>query len=364
MINYEKLMNKCIELAKQGEGKVSPNPLVGSLVLDEDNNVVGQGFHEQYGEAHAEVNAIAQAGEKAVGGTIFVNLEPCSHYGKTPPCADLIIKSGLKKLVVGMTDPNPKVAGSGLKKCKDAGIEVITGVLEDECSKLNEIFIKHITQNKPFVSIKTAMTLDGKIATKTGSSKWITSALAREEVQKMRNKYDAILTGSNTVLIDNPSMTCRMKNGKNPIRVVVDSQLKTSFNSKIFEDDGTKIFIAIDENLNNGKMKEKPTHITFIKCPLINNKINLEYLALVLFQNGIRSILIEAGGVLNGAFLKSGIVDKIYAFIAPKVLGDSEAKSIIEGFDIQDINNCCNLEMTGVKQFLPDILLEYKVKMD
>jgi len=353
---YTEYMKKCIELASQGEGRVAPNPLVGAVVLDKDGNQAGFGYHQKYGEAHAEVNALNQAGERAKDGTIFVNLEPCSHYGKTPPCTDKIIEYGIKKLIVGMTDPNPLVAGKGIEKCKNAGIEVITSVLEDECKKLNEVFIKHITQKTPFVAIKTACTLDGKIATKTGSSRWITSKFAREEVQRLRNKYCAIITGSGTVLADNPSLNCRMENCKNPVRVIVDSALKTSPSSKVYNNDGTKVYIATAKNPEKSKY---PDNVKFIICPTDENgKIDLKHLINELYKMDLTGILVEAGTGLNSEFIKQGLADKIYMFTAPKILGDKKGKTFVEGFDTDNINDCLNLKFGGVKIFEPDILIE------
>lgn len=357
-IDYEKHIKRCIELAKKGEGSVSPNPLVGAVVLDKNGNIAGEGWHAKYGEAHAEVNAFKDAEEKNIdvtGGTIFVSLEPCSHYGKTPPCADLIIKKGIKKAVIGCKDPHPKVNGGGIKKLKDAGIEVITGVLEKECTTLNEIFFKNLSHNRPFIAIKTAATLDGKIATKTGSSKWITSEKAREHVQKLRNKYDAILTGSGTVIADNPSLTCRMNQGRNPIRVVIDSMLKTPIDCKVYKNDGTKVYLACAQDTPD---KVYGDNVELIRCPLFNGKVDLEFLTAQLFEKGIRSILIEAGGMLNGAFIKAGLADKLYQFIAPKILGDVEAKGFVEGFDVSDINDGLKLEIVSVQSFAPDILVE------
>ena len=315
---YTKYIKKCISLARKGEGNVSPNPLVGAVVLDKYGNIAGYGYHQKYGQPHAEVNAIKMAEKNGInikGGTIFVSLEPCSHFGKTPPCADLIIEKGLKKVVTGCIDPNPKVAGNGIKKLKDAGIEVVCGVLEQQCRNLNEIFIKNQIEKRPFIAIKTAVTADGKIAAKTGDSKWITSEKARACVQKLRNKYDAILTGSGTVIADNPSLTCRMKNGTDNVKI--------------------------------------------LKCPPdpSTGKIDLNILIQKLFDFGIMSVIIEAGGTLNGAFLKTGRVDKIYQFIAPKILGDNSAKSFVEGFDIPKIDDCLKFEVKKVKKFKPDILL-------
>lgn len=357
---YEKYMKKCITLAKKSQGWVSPNPLVGAVVFDKNGTLAGIGRHEKYGEPHAEVNAIKNAKENGYdikGGTIIVNLEPCSHFGKTPPCADLIIKEELKTVVIGCLDPNPKVSGRGIKKLQEAGIEVITNILEKECKKLNEIFIKNQIKNTPFISIKTATTMDGKIATQNGSSKWITSEKARGAVQKLRNKYDAILTGSGTVIADNPSLTCRMKNGRNPIRIIIDSELNTIPTAKVYNNDGTKTYIAIFEDTDTKAFKLK--HVEFIKCKKneLTKKIDLQDLIQKLFEKGIRSILIEAGGNLNTAFIEAGLVDKIYQFVAPKIICDNNAKSFVDGLNITDINSSKILEISKVKSFPPDILI-------
>lgn len=355
----KKFIKKCITLAKKGEGKVSPNPLVGAIVTDKNGVVAGYGWHKKYGEAHAEVNAVKMAKENNInikGGTIYVSLEPCSHHGKTPPCADMIIKEGIKKVVIGCVDPNPIVSGNGIKKLKNAGIEVVTGVCEKECKKLNEIFIKNQIEQKPFVAIKTATTLDGYIATSTGSSKWITSEKSRNYVQKLRNKYDAILTGSGTILADNPSLTCHAPKGRNPIRVIVDSKGITPADAKVFNNDDTKIYLAVFENTNTSKY---PDNIEIITCPKNNeNKINLVVLMQKLYEKGIKSILVEAGGKLNGAFIKAGLADKLYHFVAPKLLADSTGKKFAEGFDITDINQSLKLKITKTRNLEPDILIE------
>lgn len=252
------LMKKCTQLAQQAEGNTSPNPMVGCVVLDKDGQEIASGYHSKYGENHAERDALFKLknGEEK-GGTLIVNLEPCSHYGKTPPCADLIIERGLKRVVIGMRDVNPIVEGNGIKKLQDAGIEVIENVLGDECKKLNEVFIKNMTQKKIFVAIKTATTLDGKIATSNGSSKWITSKKARTEVKNIRNRYDAIMTTSSTIIADNPTMTHKLTRtnsmstqevaGYSDIKIVLDRELKTDLNSKIY--DSGKIYIFYDKTI-------------------------------------------------------------------------------------------------------------------
>ncbi len=354
MIQHENYMKRCMELAKLGEGKVSPNPLVGAVVLDKEGNLAGEGYHEKYGEAHAEINALNMAGEKACQGILYINLEPCCHYGKTPPCVDRVIESGIKTLVPGMTDPNPRVAGKGIKKIRDAGIEVIENVLNKECRKLNEIFIKSITRKKPFIAIKTASTMDGKIATSTAKSKWITSESAREEVHRLRNKYDAIITGSATVIADNPALTCRLRQGRNPVRVIIDSKLITPENSMVYQDEQTQVIIATSEN-STGKY---PCRVEFLKCPLINDKLDLEFLINKLYEKGIYSILIESGAKLNGAFLKQKLVDKVYFFLAPKIMGDKNAISSFEGLITETPERCIKLEFQEVKRFPPDLMIE------
>ncbi len=342
-MQYNLLMQKCIDLAKQGEGQTSPNPLVGCVVLDKDGNEISTGYHHKYGDNHAERDALLKLhnGEEK-GGTLIVNLEPCSHFGKTPPCADLIIERGIKKVVIGMQDVNPIVAGNGIWKLKNAGIEVIEHVLEDECKQLNEVFIKNMTKKQVFVAIKTATTLDGKIATKSGSSKWITSEKAREEVKKIRNRYDAILTTSSTILADNPTMAHRKK-------IILDRELKTNIEAPIYKDGEIYLFNATLDMFEGG--------INFIKTPVNKNKLDLKYILERAFDLGIKSILVESGGHLNGEILK--YTDKIYHFIAPKITGDNRSLSCFDFREIDDINESFNFKITQVDTFAPDILLTY-----
>ncbi len=343
-MDYELLMQKCIELAKLGEGQVSPNPLVGCVVLDENNNIISTGYHHFYGENHAERDALLKLkNNEAKNGTLIVNLEPCSHYGKTPPCADLIIERGIKRVVTGMRDVNPIVAGNGIKKLQEAGIEVIEGILENECKRLNEVFIKNMTEHKTFVAIKSAATLDGKIAAKTGDSKWITSSAAREEVKDIRKRYDAILTSSGTIIADNPTM-------KHKKKVIIDRLLKTDFiNSNIYQEGD--IYVFYDESLNPPDIQ----NIHFIKAPAANNKIKPEYVLEKLYELGIMSVLIEAGGHLNGSFLD--YTDKIYQFIAPKIIGDNSALSAYDYREVKKISDAKTFNVRLIKEFPPDILV-------
>ena len=323
-------MRLCIDLAKKGEGHVSPNPLVGCVIVNDDGKIIAKGCHEKFGQAHAEQNALKIAGEKAKGATLFVNLEPCNHTGNTPPCAKLIAASGIKRVVIGAMDENP-VASGGTETLRKAGIEVVTGILENECKKLNEIFFFSLQNKRPFVAIKTATTLDGKIAASDNSSKWITSEKARDEVQKLRNRYDAILTTSKTVKIDNPSLTCRMTGGRNPVRVIIDRNNELNCEYKVFNNDGTEVIKF------SGEIPE---------------------LMDFLYQKGIKSVLVEAGGIFNGALIKSGYADKIYQFIAPKILGDNDATCWVNGLDTKNINSAKKYKIINVSDFAPDIMLE------
>lgn len=350
-------MRKCILLALKAVGKTLPNPMVGAYVLDEYDNIVGYGYHKYYGGNHAEVEAIKMAGEKTKNGTLIVNLEPCSHYGKTPPCADLIIKSKIKKVVIGMLDPNPIVAGKGVKKLEEAGIIVIKNVLKEKCELLNAAFIKNMKEQKVFVAIKTATTLDGKIATSNNSSKWITSPKARKIVQKIRNSYDAILTSSNTIINDNPHLNCRVKNYKSPIRVVLDSNLRTTNDYNVYKDDGVCVYLfTLNDNIQNLNFNK---NVKIVKAPCDQSKqhINLEFVLDYLYKEGIRNVLVEAGGTLNGAFVKQNLCDKLYHFIAPKLISDNKAKSWADGCDVFDISKAKKLNIKETKFIDPDLLV-------
>lgn len=344
MKQYDLLMKKCIELAKQAQGETSPNPLVGCIVLNDIGEIISTGYHKKYGENHAERDALLKL-DDAKNCTLIVNLEPCSHYGKTPPCADLIIEKGVKRVVYGMKDVNPIVAGNGLKKLIDAGIEVIGPILEDECRKLNEIFIKNQVEHKTFVALKTATTIDGKIATSTNDSKWITSDFAREEIRNIRKRYDAILTSSSTILADNPTMEHKCK-------VILDRKLKTNSQMTIYKQGKIFVFHSLknQSSLSNNNLQ-------YIYTPIVNNKLDIEFILEELYKRGIMSVLIEAGGKLNGSFLP--YIDRLYHFVAPKILGDNNGKSCFYGKDVEKISNCTNLNFESVELFPPDILVNY-----
>ncbi|DAA95660.1 TPA: riboflavin biosynthesis protein RibD [Candidatus Gastranaerophilales bacterium HUM_9] len=350
MINYEKLMKKCINLAKKGRGKTAPNPLVGCVVLDKNNEIISTGYHHKYGENHAERDALLKLTDGSEkDGTLVVNLEPCSHYGKTPPCADLIIERGLKKVVIGCIDDNPKVAGNGIKKLKNAGIEVVLNVLEKECRELNEIFFTNIEEQRTFVALKTATTIDGKIATKIGDSKWITSDKSRNYARKLRTYYDAILTSSNTVIADNPTM-------KHKTKIILDRNLRTDWNSDIYKQ-GQIILVTSEDYC----VDEYPLNFEVLLCPEKNGKLDLNYILKELYTSGIKSIFVEAGGKLCGEFVKENLVDKVYHFIAPKILNDNSGRSCFDGDNILKINDSKNFKLIETKTLGSDILITYKI---
>ena len=344
MPDYKNLMKLCIELAKKGGGKVSPNPMVGCVVLNNNGEIISEGYHERYGENHAERNALLKLknGEEK-DGTLVVNLEPCSHHGKTPPCTDLIIERRLKKVVIGSVDSNPKV--SGIKQLKDAGIEVISGVLEKECRNLNEVFFCDMEQNRIFTALKTATTLDGKIATSNGDSKWITSEKSREKSKGLRQIYDAILTSSSTILTDNPKMEHKLK-------VILDKDFKTDFGFDIYKQG--KIILVTTKNIS-----DLPQNIQTIKPEIKDDRIDLEDLLIKLYELGIKSVFIEAGGELSGSFIKHGLVDKIYHFIAPKILNDNSGKSCFNGDNISKISESENFNLTDIEKIGNDAMMVY-----
>lgn len=325
-----------------------PNPFVGAIIYDEKKDeIISTGYHKKYGEAHAEVNAIKNANGKTKNKTIIVNLEPCSHYGKTPPCADLIIKSGLKKCIIAMKDPNKKAAG-GIEILKNAGIEVIEGILEEKARELNKVFLKNILTKKPYLILKCATTLDGKIALKNGESKWITNEKARLEVQKLRHTYQAIMSASGTILADNPYLNVRLNNKKSPIRIIFDPNNKIALNYNVFNNDVRVILI------NNSKL-ELPKHIEQIS---FNG--NFDELLKNLYQKGIYSIMIEAGCGFNSQLLKNNEVDEINHFIAPKIFGDG--LNFVHDLNFSKINDTIELKDIKIKKLDNNLLISGKIK--
>lgn len=357
-------MRMALELARKGKGWTTPNPLVGAVIV-KGGRIIGQGYHQKYGQPHAEVNAIASAKEDVTGATLYVTLEPCSHFGKTPPCSDLLIDKNIKRVVVGTLDPNPLVAGKGIERLRNNGIEVVTGVLEEESQKLNEIFIKYIVTKEPFVVMKNAMSLDGKIATVTGESQWISGESSRKQVHSLRHELAGIMVGIETIIKDDPQLTSRTLNSRNPIRIVVDSQLRIPIASKVLtQQDKAKTIVATTKRANNEKLDTlKQMGIEVIVIKVKCERVDLRELMKVIGAKGIDSILLEGGANLNFSALEEGIVDKIQSYIAPKIIGGKEAKTAVEGAGIQLLKNAFKIDRMTPVMVGEDLFVEgYIVK--
>lgn len=352
-------MKRALELAEKGIGRTNPNPLVGAVIV-KNGKIIGEGYHEKYGQAHAEVNAINRAVENVEGAVLYVNLEPCSHFGKTPPCADLIIEHKISRVVIGSLDPNPKVAGMGVEKLKNAGIHVEVGMLDEWCKRLNEVFLHYITTGTPYVVLKTAMSLDGKIATSSGESKWITGEPARSDVQRLRNQLTGIMVGVNTVIQDDPLLTCRMEGGRNPRRIIVDSRLRIPDTSQVLQNqqDNPTIIATIEEaglNCPQRIRQLEKTGAEIVLCKSLKNKVDLEDLMEKLGQRKIDSILLEGGAALNDSALAQGIVQKVISYIAPMIIGGEESKTPVGGKGITALNQAYKLTIDQVEPIGQDI---------
>jgi len=362
-------MQLALDLAVKAKGRTSPNPMVGAVIV-KDGEIVGKGYHQKAGTPHAEIHALREAGNLAQDATMYVTLEPCSHHGRTPPCSEAIIKAGLKKVVVAMGDPNPLVAGRGINQLRAVGIEVEAGLLEDEAKKLNEIFIKYITTKTPFVLLKTAMTIDGKIATHTGNSRWITGPEARQQVHRLRNTYDGILVGIGTVLADNPSLTTRLDDftddnrdisGKDPIRIIVDSKARTPLDSKVLNLQADAIaFIAISKLAPKDKVEGlKAVGAKILVCDTTaTGQVDLKDLMIKLGQLDITSVILEGGSQIAASALENELVDKVMWFIAPKIVGGQQAPSPVAGRGISKMSQALELKNIKIESFGEDISIE------
>ena len=354
----EEYMRQALSLAQYATGRTSPNPMVGAVIVRE-GRVVGQGWHKQAGTPHAEINALQQAGELAKGATIYVTLEPCSHHGRTGPCADALILAGITRVIVAMADPNPLVAGQGINKLRKAGIEVVEGVLSREAAKLNEVFIKWISTKMPFIHLKSAMSLDGKIASYTGHSQWITGAAARNRVHILRDNCDAILVGIGTVLADNPSLTTRLSyQGKNPTRVIVDSKARTPLTANVVADGLAKTIIAVTDKAPEERVNAlRACGVEVLITESKHDGVNLSLLFKELGKRQITSLLVEGGASINASLLEDNLVDKVHWFIAPKIIGGNNAPGPIAGQGIADVNKANLLEDIETESVGEDILI-------
>nr|WP_209811199.1 bifunctional diaminohydroxyphosphoribosylaminopyrimidine deaminase/5-amino-6-(5-phosphoribosylamino)uracil reductase RibD [Ammoniphilus resinae] len=356
-------MDLALQWASAIEGQTQPNPKVGAVIV-KDGEIVGIGTHLKAGGPHAEVHALAMAGEKAKGATVYVTLEPCSHYGRTPPCAEALMKAGVAKVVIATLDPNPLVAGRGAAMLRDAGVEVVTGVCEQQSNLMNEVFNKFITTGMPFVTLKTAMTLDGKIATETGSSRWITGDEARQEVHQMRHTNQAILVGVETVRKDDPQLTIRLpQGGNNPIRIVLDSTLRTPLDAKVVRDGEAETWIyttttAAEETAKVQALEKRGVKVISLPVEDGERGIPIPQMLTHLGSQKISSLLVEGGARVNASFLKEMAVDKIVSYIAPKLVGGEHAPTPIGGFGVQEMDQAIRLTRMTYRQVGEDLRIE------
>lgn len=367
----EKYMRRAIELAKKGSGHVNPNPLVGAVIV-RDGEILGEGYHECYGQLHAERNAIAHAkaaGHDLKGSTIYVTLEPCCHYGKTPPCAKAIIEEGFARVVVGSDDPNPLVSGKGFQMIREAGIEVIPHFLKEECDRMNYVFFHYIRTGKPYVAMKYAMTMDGKIACHTGDSKWVTGEEARNHVQTLRNHYKGIMAGIGTVLADDPMLNCRMEGGRDPVRIIADSHLRIPEESRLVKTAKEQPLIVACLPDADHKKAKRLEDLGVQILPVAGEKtsdgresISLSLLMEKLGEQKIDGILLEGGGGLNESALRAGIVDRIYCYLAPKIFGGADARTPVEGKGLEKAADAWQFHRINLQEFGEDILLTYEKK--
>lgn len=377
-------MRRAIELAKKGGGYVHPNPLVGCVVV-KDDEIIAEGYHEKYGEFHAERNALTRCKTETKGASLYVTLEPCCHYGKTPPCTEIIIEKGIKKVFVGILDPNPLVAGKGVKILQDAGIEVEVGLCENEIREMNKVFLKYITIKRPYVIMKTAMTLDGKIAAHTGDSKWVTNEESRKMVHELRSELAGVVVGIGTVLADDPMLNVRLEGEHHqPGRIVVDTNLRIPVDSQLvktaneyrtivacrhFDRSEAERSEVEKSSLNVNKQKGfldslrslEMTGVELLECQSNNNHVDINDLMTKLGAMGIDSLLLEGGGTLNAAFLEAGCVDEVWAFIAPKIIGGEGAKTPVSGKGIDKMSEAINLQDIDIQNINGDILIKGKI---
>ncbi|MFS0653917.1 bifunctional diaminohydroxyphosphoribosylaminopyrimidine deaminase/5-amino-6-(5-phosphoribosylamino)uracil reductase RibD [Bacillus sp. 179-C3.3 HS] len=354
MPHHERYMKLALENAKAMRGQTSPNPLVGAVIV-KDHEIVGVGAHMKSGEPHAEIHALKMAGEKAKGATIYVTLEPCSHHGRTGPCAEALVKAGVETVVVAALDPNPLVAGRGIAILKDAGIQVITGVCEQESILMNEVFNHFITKKTPFVTLKTGITLDGKIASATSDSKWITSETSRYDAHHIRSINDAILVGAQTIIHDDPSLTARIPNGHHPIRVVLDSKLSTPLTAKVVTDQIAPTWIFTTKQADEEKRAALEAAGVNVFMTSGDNRVLLQDVMHKLGEQNVSSLMIEGGGQVNASFLEQQLVDKLVIYMAPKLIGGKLAPSFFGGEGILLMSDAIELDDLSIEQLGKDI---------
>ncbi|MDW7738742.1 MAG: bifunctional diaminohydroxyphosphoribosylaminopyrimidine deaminase/5-amino-6-(5-phosphoribosylamino)uracil reductase RibD [Bacillota bacterium] len=356
----DRYMWMALDLARQGRGRTSPNPMVGAVVV-QGSEVLATGYHQAAGTPHAEIIALKKAGEKAEGATLYLNLEPCAHHGRTGPCTEAIIKAGISRVVAAMQDPNPLVSGRGFARLTEAGIKVKEGVLEQKARQLNEVFIKYITEQLPFVSVKVAMSLDGKIGTATGDSQWITGDKARQFVHRLRDNTDVIMVGIETVLKDNPRLTTRIEGGggKDPVKVVVDSTARLPLDARVIESSSSaRLILAVTEQASKEKLRAlKDRGVEVLVMPAKEGRVDLKALMKKLAERELSAVLVEGGGTLNYSLLEQSLIDKLFIFIAPLIIGGRESPTAFSGVGVEKLASAWSVEDVELKQFDKDLLL-------
>ncbi len=360
-MNDNDYMHLALSLAEKGCGWTSPNPMVGAVIVKE-GRIIGQGYHEKYGELHAERHALLSCSESATGATMYVTLEPCCHYGRQPPCTEAILASGIRRVVIGSHDPNPMVAGKGVQILRSHGVEVTENILREDCHRLNEVFFHYMITKHPFVVMKYAMTLDGKIAAYTGLSQWITGEDARHHVQKQRHRYSAIMVGIGTVLTDDPLLSCRLPLSKNPIRIICDTHLRTPLTAQVVttaKQIPTILATCCTDRKKQILYENLGCHLLVTEAK--NGRINLTQLMDKLGKAQIDSILLEGGSTLNWTALENGIVQKVQAYIAPKLFGGATAKTPVGGIGVSAPHEALRLKNTQITKLGEDFLLEGEV---
>ena len=354
-------MDRALQLASRGQGRTSPNPMVGAVVV-KDGRIIGEGYHEAVGRAHAEVNALNAAGNIAAGATLYVTLEPCNHTGRTPPCTEYILASGIRKVVVAMTDPNPHVAGGGIETLRQRGVEVTTGVREKQARRLNEAYVKYVTTGLPLVVVKCAATLDGWIATGSGDSKWVSGEQSREFVHRLRHVLDAILVGADTVEKDDPRLTARLTGTKgiHPRRIVLDTQLRISDSARLLQpENGADTVVVCGPAAAQDRIKKITGEgIRVLTAPVKDGRIDLDALMPMLGRMQITSVLIEGGGAVIGSALRDRVVDKVLLFYAPKILGGDDGVPICRGAGPELMKDCIPVRDIEIRRFDNDVMIE------
>jgi diaminohydroxyphosphoribosylaminopyrimidine deaminase/5-amino-6-(5-phosphoribosylamino)uracil reductase len=358
MIDDERWMKRVLRLAEKGRGRTSPNPMVGAILV-KDGRILAEGYHAKAGEPHAEIIALRKTGKEAKEAILYLNLEPCTHYGKTPPCAPVVIEAGVRRAVIGMEDPNPLVKGRGVEALKKAGLDVYVGILEKECRRLNEAFCKYILNKEPFLILKVVATLDGKIATRKGESQWISGEASRRFVHRLRDQVDGVIVGIGTVLKDDPMLTARVKGGKDPYRIILDSRLRIPENAKVIEISPSKTIVATTELAPGEKverLEKKGVRVLILDSK--KGRVDLKPCLFKLGEMGMMSLLVEGGSQLNGSFLDEGLIDKIFLFLSPKLIGDPQALGMFDGHGVTSLKEAIPLNELKIRRIGGDLLLE------